>query len=392
MFKKLLSGLLILVFTTSVFIFILVTSLVILFRPNNIKEWVQESGVYATLSSTIINQGIQQQTATNISFDDPAVQSSIKLALSPKFIESSSETIIDSLFTWLDGSSEKLAFTISTDPVKQVFADDIINYATKRYNSLPACKNNSLPASSDPLTIDCRPPYGVDINQLTADLRTQIMQNEDFLPNSALTADTLFKNAPVLGSNSVLPDIYRFMQYAPYLLAFSLLVTALSAVALNESKRRTVGKVGSILIVSSILAMVALWLTAFGISALRDQLQLQQNSEYAGTYINIVLSILNALRVDMLKTAGVISIAFALLGTIILVYLKLRSGKKKISQIPALKPVKIEKKLPEEPIEAKPSKVKMIKPKQQSAPLVIKPEAAPTPPESQPSPSKKLIQ
>ena len=392
MFKKMLSGLLILVFTTSVFTFILITSLVILFRPNNIKEWVRESGAYTTLSSTIINQGIQQQTTSNIPFNDPAVQSSVKLALSPKFVETSSETIIDSFFSWLDGSSKKLTFTISTDPVKQVFADDLVAYATKRYNALPACKKYALPESTDPLTIECRPSYGVNINQLTTDLRTQIMQNEDFLPNSALTADTIFNNSRFIGSESALPKIYRFMQYAPYLLAFSLLLTALSAIALNESKRKIIGKVGSILIVSSILAMVALWLTAFGISAIKVQLLLQQNGESTNTYGNIVLSILNALRIDMLKTAGVISASFAVLGIVLLITLKLRSSKKKIPSIPTPKPAKVEKKLPEEPVVAKPSKVKMIKPKQQSAPLVIKPVAVPAPPESEPSPSKKLIQ
>lgn len=397
MLKKFISGIMILIFTSSVFTFILVASFVLLFRPGNIKEWVRESGIYSTLSTNIINQGIRQQASSNvINFDDPAVQSAAKLALSPKFIESSSETIIDSLFSWLGGSSDKLTFTIETDPIKKVFADDIISYATKRYNSLPTCAYNTAPTSTNPLTINCRPPYGVDINQLTSDLRVQIMQNEDFLPNGALTSDTIFGNSssnnPVLGNQSALPKIYRYLQIAPYILGFSLLLAASSAIALNESRRRTASKIGSIMIITSILAMIALWLSSFAISAIKVQLLLQQNSDSANSFGNIIVSILNALRIDMLKTAGTISLVFASIGVIILITIKVITKKKKIPKLPVLKPAVPEKLASDKSVAPKNKNVKMVKPKQQTAPLIIKPESTPANSEIQPTSPKKQIQ
>lgn len=400
MLKKFFSGFLILLFTSFVGIFIILTTMVVLIQPARVKGWVNKSGLYSTLPNTIINQATTQQVEdSELSLSDPIVQSAAKQVLSPKFLQNSTENIIDSFFVWMRGNSPKPTFAIDVAPIKQSFADNIVQSAISRYQSLPACPKGKLPRSTDPLKIDCRPPYGVDIYQATQSLRNDIIGNKDFLAESTITIDSLQsdnsqKNS-IFGEQSPVPRVYKWLQIAPYAIGLLMLITAMGAILLNNSKRRTANKVGSIFIIISALTMIGIWLTWFGIAKIRDQLLSQPAGSGASLYSNVILDTLNALRKDMLITAGIVSSILAIIGIVTLVIVKLKTGKKKLPKSASPDPkiaLATKSVVATSPKPVEKPKVKMIKPQQQESPTIITPSQATSAPEVKTKSSKKLIQ
>lgn len=319
MFKKIVRGILNLLLISTIITFIAATTSVILFTPGHFKQWLQNSNAYETLPNTILNQSKTEQVdnTTTVSLSDPIVMAAAQSSISSDFVQKSTEQIIESVFVWLRGDTPNPTFSIDLLPVKQAFADKIVVATKDRYNQLPQCKPGDYPVSSSPLTIECRPIYGVDINKATEDLRTEILQNKEFLPESAITSANLAgsEGASTLFNSKTGPQTYQYMQFSPYVLAGLILVYTIGLVLLSETKRKGFKRVGVLLIVSGVLAMISAWITSLGYGQYQDKLFVSAGEVTK----DIVIPLFNAFRNDATTYTIVLSGAVSGLGILIVV-------------------------------------------------------------------------
>src|SRR5665213_3776080 len=74
-------------------------------HPVTVKKLVAESGIYDSVVPSVLQQtkSIQTDVGT-ISASDPAIQKAANAAISPQFVKQNTETAIDSVYKWLDGT------------------------------------------------------------------------------------------------------------------------------------------------------------------------------------------------------------------------------------------------------------------------------------------------
>lgn len=371
------------VLNLSLTLFIVVTSLVLLLTPQNIKTLVKDSGVYNTLPKTLVNQVKNNQNvdSSSIDFKDQVVQDAALKALTPEFVESSTNQFIDGNFNWLEGKSAQPDYKIDVLPAKQVFADELSSYAKERYNKLPNCPRNTLPKSTNPLTIDCKPPFGVDIDELTKLYSLEILNSKEFLPDSTITFAN-FSGKNFSADNNSSQRIYKAMQVAPYVLSAVIILSAILFILLDESKRQGIKRVGRRLVITSITTFGLILLSSYGLDKLRTSLMENNKTDELTTSIKeVAFSILNSAQVNIVKTAGIISLAFLIIGLILILVTRTKNTSNKDKDISTeIAKDKLKESINKTPVrENKTEEIKTQSPEPTTAP-VVKPTNKPRPP------------
>ena len=93
------------------------------------KDVLRESGVYNQFVQAILddNKKASDGKVGILPIDDPKIEDIAKEAFSPGTLQVKSEYFIDQLYAWLDGSAEKLEFTIDLNEQKEVFIEGRYN-------------------------------------------------------------------------------------------------------------------------------------------------------------------------------------------------------------------------------------------------------------------------
>lgn len=384
MFKKLTLWLVATIFAGSVFAFITILTAVIILRPAHIEQWVSNSGIYGSLPSKLIEQTQKTQktepSSDGISFSDPIIQSAAKEALSPEFVQSSSEQIITSTFKWLDGEVAKPDFQIDTAGVKQRFASSIAGAAKERYAQLPACTKNQFPKTTDPLKIDCRPSAGVDIDEQIAAFTRSIVSSKDFLPDATISADSFMQSGtsgtPLSSKSSSIPKTYQWAKLLPVLIGVVMLVCSTGILFLSATKRLGIRKIGSTLSIVSITSFISLFVGSLVITKLREQFARQTDNSSGAVFKDTTLSIAQSLQADLLKIGGIISGIIFIIGVILLIVAYIIKRRQKQSALNLPKEQRIntsEQKLPNTEQGSSPTTGPSPRP-------IVQPKANPRPP------------
>ncbi|MDQ5970201.1 MAG: hypothetical protein QG593_718 [Patescibacteria group bacterium] len=307
MLKKILRSISSLLVISTALTLIAATTLVIVLTPGHLKRWIEDSDAYETIPSTIIEQSTSEQadSSSDISLSDPIILAAAKSTITSDFVQKSSEQIIDGVFVWLEGEAPNPTFSIDVAPLKKSFADKVEVAVKDRYYALPTCLPRTLPTSSDPLTINCRPAYGVDIEKASEDLRTEIITSNELLPENAITSANLTGSD---AQNSVFnsktgPQIYQSLQFAPFILIGLLALYSIGIIALSESKRKGLKRVGILFIVAGVLAIISSWISSLGYARYQDKILVSDG----GVTNDIVLPVINAFRNDATRYSMIIS-------------------------------------------------------------------------------------
>jgi hypothetical protein len=301
--------------------FLLVSSFLATARPDKIKSWLTKSGLYQAIPGTVTTHLAKDQksdaatASDDISFSDPAVQSAIKKTLTPGFLQSSANAIIDGTYHWLNGRTPKPDFSINTAAVKQKFADELADYAVNRYRQLPPCTLRQPPTSTDPLQINCQIP-GYNIDQHIADFKAKVVSNQEFLPKPFFTADTTVKDdhgteQPVATYSTAIPQRYHQAKLARWLIPILLIGLGVAVVYLSDSKLAGLKRLGISLLVVGIMSAAALWIGYVVISSLKGRIPVSIAEEGLR---DALLRLFDLARQDYTRTAGVIAGIYIVLG------------------------------------------------------------------------------
>lgn len=269
--------------TLTILLLLTATSVIVamIITPTRLKSWLESSRVYDTvvesiLSSTSELKTNEKQGEQNL-LREPAVQKAAKEAFNPQLLQKSSENLIDGVFVWLEGDSEKPNFSIDLTEAKKSFANGIGSYAKERYESLPACKSGQFPDKKDDiLTIKCRIP-GYNVNSDVNKLIKEIESSKELLGDPVITADTLTQankqqqTKDVFEQLSFMPNLYQFAKLAPFIWG-ALAIGALAIMVFMSSERhRGLKRAGISMLIASGLIFISVLLSAKSIKSLETQ-------------------------------------------------------------------------------------------------------------------------
>lgn len=242
--------------------------------PNNAKTWIKTSGAYDGLVDAVIAQA-QKDTSTegDNPLKKPEIQTVAKQALTPAFLQSTAEELIDGTYAWVSGAAAEPTFNIDISKLKQDFAAGLSTYAVTRYNGLPVCARGQRPDTSDFMNIQCR-VVGYDIKP-EADKKSQEIVAQIKLPGDGnnISADALKQDAQKNGqtvffANTLIPTIFKVNRYFPYIFAGIVALIAIVMFLVSKPKKNGIRAVG----ISLVLASGLLLLTNFGITSAQKQI------------------------------------------------------------------------------------------------------------------------
>ncbi len=217
---------------------LLAASLVLGSQPA-IKETLTSVNAYERFSQALIDSGAEssKNDPASIPFNDPEIAKVIRESFGPVQLEQISETLIDSGYSWLEGDSSTLTFSIDLASNKEKLARGLSNYAIDRLQSLPVC--TTIPTESNIYLLTCRPAY-LDLDQQRSQLYNTIVNDESFLK------DTTFSDADLPKTSSgqtfseayaKAPEYFGYFKMSPYVLLGSSALLALLVIFLSKTKR-----------------------------------------------------------------------------------------------------------------------------------------------------------
>jgi hypothetical protein len=237
-------------------------------HPGTVKKLVAESGIYDSVIPNVLQQTKSIQTSVGtISASDPAIQSAANSAISPQFVKQNTETAIDSVYKWLDGSIAQPDFKIDLSSAKANFADSVASGVQQRLGSLPACttaQSVALTAGGqfDAINAPCL-PRGVTPESAAAQVKDSIVGSKDFLDQTNLSAANI-KNE---GSNQSVfndqlkqaPKQYQKAKKTPLILSILTILTGAGIVFLSSTWRKGLRHIGINLVVIGVLMLIFSW-------------------------------------------------------------------------------------------------------------------------------------
>lgn len=327
MFRKLGLFLAASVLVLLLFMTVFTTAAVVVFKPSNLKQWLNKSEVYDTIVHAVLeeNRKLQQGTGDeSIPINDPKIQAIAEQAFSPQFLQDSAEKVIDGVDAWLAGDSEIPEFAVNIGQAKKAFAQGIGDYAISRYEALPACKPGQEPKSMEIFEINCR-PAGYNPKPAIEKAVYDLQNNKDFLPDETLTFNSLDKNNELKQNIDAVPRWYQRGRWAPLILGIITIVAILGVIFLSPSRRQGLKRVmGSLYLVVGFL-LFYLWFSSYVLTrATRELLSRPEDSQ---SMQQVGVNILKQMQVSAGRAVLPFIIGFALIAIGISIYLFLTRDK-----------------------------------------------------------------
>lgn len=201
-------------------------------NPNNIDQVLEDGGAYKSFVDIALqNAKDQGDENTKKLLAEPKIEDAIKSSVQPSDIQSSSKSVIDGIYAWLEGKTAQPEFTIDlSKPAEQAVAK-LSAYAEERSSGLPACTLQQLQTvdlQSDLLSIPCLPP-GVTSGQIGQQFAQKAKEQVEFLQNPVITSKDALKETDLTSQEFTdAPKAYQNLHQSKwYNLVFALILILL---------------------------------------------------------------------------------------------------------------------------------------------------------------------
>lgn len=326
-------------------------ALATVYNRGTIKGWLRDSGTYGKIAEIVLDSSRQKEGGDNPLTSVPELQKVAIDSFNPTFLQENAETILDSVYDWLEGKADKLKFSVDLTAAKASLADGVGSYIAEKAASLPACTSKQSVDSFDVIDANCL-PTGLTAAQAGAQARNDILNNPDFLPESSFSSDNIkFKDGEQesgLNDNKNIEKVrtvYQKAQTIPPILAFLALLSAAGVVFISLTRRRGLRKVGFVLITSGAVMGLSYLAATRGVSFVQKKLSEQTGGtesarELGSSAIGIVGS-------DIRGLLGLYAVGFLLTGIALLVACRFVNQEPKPETEPRYSPEK--ETIPEKP-------------------------------------------
>jgi len=230
---------------------------------NSVKQILSDSGIYSSIVPSLLKQTGTIDTALgSIPATDPIVQQAATKALPATDIQKSSETAIDSIYSWLNGSIDQPNININLSGSKDSFANNLATEVQQKLSSLPTCTTPYTAANFDALNATCLPP-GVSAATASSLLKNEVATSSDFLDKASInssdlknkdTGQTIFQSQA-----NTAPGLYRRMKNSPPIIGLLAIILAAVLVFLRPTLASGLRHIGATLLSVGIAMMIFSW-------------------------------------------------------------------------------------------------------------------------------------
>ncbi len=288
--------------------------------PENIKEAAQESKLYDTIVTNVLESAKQESAGqeTQLPLDRPEIEQAAKDAFSSDQLNKNGESIIDGFYGWLQGSTEQPEFDVNLNEAKNRFAANVADYAQTRYEGLPACTLEQLRTTSpdiDPFTVQCRAP-GISGQIVREKVLSNILGSNEFLQDGSFTTDDLpiDENGKTITENlSSAPDAYKALSILPGIFGILSIVFAVGVLLLADTKRKGLKSIGITLLGTGVFLAIGSWLISLAFN--------QVNGQVVEPFQSSLIGALKTLVADYNGALVKFAVGYVLLGGIIILSL-----------------------------------------------------------------------
>lgn len=168
--------------------------------PDNIDQVLKDGGVYDNFVPIML-QDVEKngdEQAKKL-LADKGFKDAISSSIQPNDIRDSSKSVIDGVYSWLEGKTAQPEFTIDLSAPAQKAVDGISAYAEQRSSKLPACTPQQLQTvdlTSDILSIPCLPP-GLTSQQVGQQFASEAKSSIEVLKKPVITSKEVLKETDV---------------------------------------------------------------------------------------------------------------------------------------------------------------------------------------------------
>ncbi len=242
-------------------------------QPDYIKKTLRDSGIYNTVVQDVLKQKSSDLSSSiGLSADQPQVQNILTKAITPTLLQDQAEKVIDNSFSWMQGETNSAGTTLDLSSAKQQIADNIGTYTTQYLQSLPACAPGTLPNTTDPLQINCR-PAGYDVTAAANEVKAKVLGSDAFQNNNiTLGGQQTSGNNALSNQFQGGPRMYQGIELAVYAQAVLAVLSLAGLILLSPSWRLGIRRVGVIALWTGIVNAGLAWLSSFAMHMVAKKL------------------------------------------------------------------------------------------------------------------------
>lgn len=231
--------------------------------PEPVKTALHKSGLYEAVTSEAqhaARQNPDQDWAAGIPLDDPKVQAAIAKAIPPEFVRQQAEGAIDNIYAWLHGKTQTTDFGFDFLQVQARLAYNLADYSQQHLASLPACRGGEIPNLEQPLSSKCL-PSGFDIEQASAQVRNDILHNDELQKNTNFTISNLKDSSgqAIEQKFSKVPAVYEQVKWSMYISGLLAVLLAVAVVFTNDRLYTGFKRLGFTALIVGAICVATAW-------------------------------------------------------------------------------------------------------------------------------------
>lgn len=293
-----------------------------LLNPSFIKSSLVKANVYDHVVPATLN------LATNVSYQQQPGEISnnqtlteltpvIEQTITPVFLRSTTESIINGTFVWLKGGADWPNFSIDITAMKTNLVANITNYLVKRVNALPVCKKYDTSQSFDPVNATCRPNVSFSSEQFRQSA-LDFVNSFPPLQQNTLTIDTAYARKTFANDKPIskAPQVYFWLTKTMYLFAALTVTSVMVLVIVSNPKYKTWRTVGHTFIVAGIMLIITAGVTYVLLNRFGHQFIGNASKEQLD-FVNTIFSPLSQqLSKALANTALAFGVGYAVIGAV----------------------------------------------------------------------------
>lgn len=231
--------------------------------PTSVKKILADSKIYDTAISAVFDQAKKTDVSSNdgITLTDPAIKAAAEKNFTPAFLQSSTESVIDGIYGWLEGKTAGPEFRIDLTSVKASFAADAGLAAQQRVSSLPACPPALSADNLDAFNATCL-PRGLSPTAVATQTQAKLNSSNGFIPDPIITAGNVeSQNGQNIFSGQLknAPKTYQQIHKGLFIQGLLCLLFAAGIIFLSKTRRKGIRRTGFALINAGIFIAFLGW-------------------------------------------------------------------------------------------------------------------------------------
>jgi hypothetical protein len=279
---------------------VLMSAFQMLGSPDPLKNALDKSGLYeVAIAEAVQNAGRQTTGDTGQPIiDNPRVQEVVEQAIPPDFVREKSNTVIDSVYSWLHGDTDRLQFNLDLTEAQTKLADGMAGYTEQHLASLPVCTAADTTAATDPVNATCVPP---DFDRAAAaqTVREEILNNGGIISdNGTLSAGDLkgSDGTPLDQQLRAVPAVYEQVKWGTIITGVLAILCLILVLLFGGGYRVGVKRLGVIALSTGAVSALLAWGSGFALRKLLAAIDSANGSAFQEAGIKAIQLITQEVR------------------------------------------------------------------------------------------------